>query len=51
MTPLIIDGTRPDGTIAHGGRTPFYVFDPDRQDWISGPFRYRWFARLVAWLM
>lgn len=28
---------------------PFYVFDDERQDWIAGPFRWRWLARL--WIL
>lgn len=48
--PLTIDGTMDDGFTLDGDgtRAPFYVFDQNNQDYVGGPFRFRWIAVLSA---
>lgn len=48
MRHLTIDGTDAYGMLTGDARQgPFWVFDVDKQDWIAGPFRYRWRAVLA----
>lgn len=47
---LHIDGTTLFGELSGSAKAPpFYVFDDERQDWIAGPFRWRWCALLWRW--
>jgi hypothetical protein len=52
-----LDATMPDGSVgAIGGygpdkdHAPYFVFDDETQDWIAGPYRWLWQARVAQLL-
>lgn len=50
--PVQVDGTLPDGNLDsiedEAAGAPFYVFDPNQQDYIAGPFPNKELAQTVA---
>jgi hypothetical protein len=48
---LHIDGTDECGNyLGDAPRTPYAVFDDERQDWIVTGLPFYWLARLIKWL-